>query len=141
MKINKIVNSTKVEVNIADIKNEKLADEIIAFVQGLSQEQLIKGFKGTKYQYIDANEINYAYIENKIVYCVLTERFRVEMSLDKLEGSFYALLRISKSLIINVNEIDYFKPEVNGRHRVILKDGSVHIISRRYYKKVIERLG
>lgn len=51
-------------------------------------------------------------------------------------------VRISKSSVINSNRIDYLEPALGGLAKVVLINGMVEFISRKYYrefKKLMER--
>lgn len=52
----------------------------------------------------------------------------------------YGFIRINKSIIINVHEIDYIIPEIYNRYSIYMKSGIVLVLSRNYMKSFKEYL-
>lgn len=50
-------------------------------------------------------------------------------------------IRISKSMILNLNKVERFVPSLGGRIEAVLKNGEKAVISRQYVPEVKKRLG
>jgi len=46
------------------------------------------------------------------------------------------LFRCSKSMILNADKIDYVRPSVSGRFEVVLSNGEIVIVSRKYVSEL-----
>lgn len=51
------------------------------------------------------------------------------------------LFRCSKSMILNVDKIDYIRPSVSGRFEAVLSNGEKVIVSRKYVVELKRLLG
>ena len=89
-------------------------------------------------------DINLIRIENTetIVY-VKQKQYRINKRLYEMEEILSKdFVRISKSSVINLNQVDYLEPALGGLAKVILMNGMVEFISRKYYrefKRLMER--
>ena len=89
-------------------------------------------------------DINLIRIENTetIVY-VKQKQYRINKRLYEMEEILSKdFVRISKSSVINLNQVDYLEPALGGLAKVILLNGMMEFISRKYYrefKKLMER--
>lgn len=52
----------------------------------------------------------------------------------------YDFIRINKSIIVNINFIDYLLPETNSRYALYMDNNIILILARSYLKKFKERL-
>jgi two-component system, LytTR family, response regulator LytT len=90
------------------------------------------------------NDIYLIRVENKetIVYGK-QKHYRINKRLYEIEEILGKnFVRVSKSSIINLNQIDYLEPALGGLAKVILQNSMVEFISRKYYrefKKLMER--
>lgn len=71
------------------------------------------------------------------------KQYRINKRLYEMEEILGKdFVRISKSSVINLNNIDYLEPALGGLAKVILQNGMEEFISRKYYrkfKKLMER--
>ncbi len=59
--------------------------------------------------------------------------------LDELPG--WIFVRVSKSVILNINKMKSLTPAFGGRYEALLKNGEKVIISRQYVSSLKEVLG
>lgn len=131
----------KLEFTVTDLESEKQKDVLIGLINNYLINRQIKGYQGNRLMMLDISAISYFQTENKLTYGYIEgNRYRIEKKMAEIE-KLVGMIRISKQQIVNIDFIDYFKPEKNGRHKIYLKDGSVLTLSRLYYKSVITRLG
>lgn len=76
----------------------------------------------------------YLYTENLQYWC-RDKLFVLEKRLNN-----YGFIRISKSIIVNINEIEYMLPETNSRYSLHMKNGVVLILTRNYLAAFKNRL-
>ena len=57
---------------------------------------------------------------------------------ERLGNSF---VRISKSAIVNINQVDHISPHFNGTMHIVMKNGTNDYISRSYWSGFKKRLG
>lgn len=50
-------------------------------------------------------------------------------------------VRISKSVILNLEQVEHYSPQMNGVMRAVLKNGNAVYISRKYLKTLRDRIG
>ncbi|MDR0912672.1 MAG: LytTR family transcriptional regulator [Methanobrevibacter sp.] len=85
-----------------------------------------------------ANNQNLVYLTKKNK----KEGYRVNKRLYELEEILDdSFIRISKSTIVNINQIDFVSPAFNGSMIISLKNGLKDTISRKYLPKFKKRLG
>ena len=86
--------------------------------------------------YFEANE------SRVFAYCH-SEVYEVKYKLYELEEMFGQLdfVRCSKSMIVNMEKIDYLSPLFSGRLEAHLKNGEKIVISRQYVHHLKVRLG
>lgn len=76
-----------------------------------------------------------------IIY-VKEKHYRINKRLYEMEEILGKdFLRISKSSIINLKQIDYLEPSLGGLVKVILLNGMMEFISRKYYRKFKKLMG
>jgi len=82
-------------------------------------------------------------VDNKVFAYMLHEVYEVHKKLYELEAEFANtdMLRISKSVIVNIARIAYVKPIFNGRFEAKLKNDEKIIISRQYVAELRKKLG
>jgi len=88
-------------------------------------------------------DINLIRIENTetIVYAK-QKQYRINKRLYEMEEILSKdFVRISKSSVINLNQIDYLEPALGGLAKVILMNGVVEFISRKYYREFKKLMG
>ena len=69
--------------------------------------------------------------------------YEVRKKLYEIEKdfSYTDLLRISKSVIVNLAKVSYLRPAFNGRFEANLKNKEKVMISRQYVAKLKQKLG
>lgn len=61
--------------------------------------------------------------------------YELEQLLDK-----YSFIRINRSIIVNINYIEYMLPELNSRYTLYMQNGIMLVLTRSYLKKFKGRL-
>ena len=77
----------------------------------------------------------FAYCQRE-VYQVKSKLYEL---LEELPGRDF--IRVSKSSILNLNQIERLAPAFGGRYEALLKNGEKVIISRQYVGSLKEKLG
>ena len=142
------------KITIYDPKDGE-EDEIIVKCRNISPEivQLLNKLKtqGLLIAYID-NEIHRLYpsdiyyveaVNNKTFLYGETRVYESKLKLYELEEMLQTndFLRVSKSLVINLNKLKSFAPTFSGRLEAVMANGERVTISRQYVGVLKERLG
>ncbi len=143
------------KVTILDLEpNEE--EEIIIKCHALEEDmvKLINQFKHggrklTVYQengmfFVEPEEVFYfESVDQKVfAYCqreVYQVKSKLYELLEELPGRDF--IRVSKSSILNLNQIERLAPAFGGRYEALLKNGEKVIISRQYVGSLKEKLG
>jgi DNA-binding LytR/AlgR family response regulator len=143
------------KVTIVDIGPEE-EEELILKCRFLDDElvNIINRFKqgGTKLTvykesgmfFVEPAEVFYfESVDQKVfAYCaceVYQVRSKLYELLDELPG--WVFVRVSKSVILNINKMKSLTPAFGGRYEALLKNGEKVIISRQYVSSLKEVLG
>ena len=108
-----------------------------------AQEGLVANL-GTQIHRIRPSDIYYIeVVENKTFLYCREEVYEAKQKLYELEESLENsdLLRVSKSVMLNLSKIKCLSPALNGRFEAILDNGERVIISRQYVAGLKKRLG
>lgn len=112
-------------------------DECIQYLNELKNKQMLSGYKNERINLITINQI--VYIEGLSRECyihTMDEEYASKERLfeleEKLQGTSF--IRISKSIIVNINYIDYLLPEANMRYGIYMKSKVKFTLSRKYMK-------
>lgn len=94
--------------------------------------------------FIEPEEVFYfESVEQKVFAYCKSEVYQVKSKLyellDELPG--WKFVRVSKSVILNLNKIKSLTPAFSGRYEALLKNGEKVIISRQYVGLLKESLG
>ncbi|MDF2699051.1 MAG: response regulator of the LytR/AlgR family [Haloplasmataceae bacterium] len=144
----------KVELKIdSDILEEKVViyaresnEEIINLMNRINSYDFkrITGILNEKIYLVSHSDIYYFYTENQKVY-VRTEknRYEIKMKMYEIEEQFQHshFVRISQSVIANINKINNLELSFNGTLCFKFNNGDTEYSSRRYVKKIKETLG
>ena len=86
--------------------------------------------------YFEANE-------NRVFAYCHSDVYEIKYKLYELENQFSSLdfARCSKSMIVNLEKIEYLSPLFSGKMEAHLKNGENVIISRQYIRDLKTRLG
>ncbi len=127
------------------LRCRSLDDDMVKIINRLKQG----GAKLTAYKdggmfFIEPEEVFYfESVDQKVFAYCKSEVYQVKSKLyellDELPG--WMFLRISKSVILNLNQIKSLTPAFGGRYEALLKNSEKVIISRQYVGELKERLG
>ena len=141
IKIDKNCKEAKIVV-VAD----KITDEITALIQKLSAEQpcTVTGFKDDTAHILEPNDIYRVYALNGKVFAQTSKgeyslRMRLYEAEQRLDSRVF--VRISNSEIVNLKKVKNFDLSFAGTICVVLSDGTVTYVSRRYVSKIKQVLG
>ena len=115
----------------------KLKDHILAY------EGRIWASQGSKKQQIPLQEILYfESVDNKTFLYTQKQVLEIPQRLYELEDSLKdrGFFRCSKSVIVNLNQIQSLQPEINRTILAYMNGGDRITISRRYVKALLEIL-
>lgn len=130
-------------VTIEGPKLDEHIQELIDFIHGKKQQFLI-GKKGEMQHILKPNDIQYFHSENDHIFAVTdSDSFRLKEKLYELENILPAnnFIRLSKSVIANLNKLSHFEASFNGTLCVYFKSGKKEYVSRTYVpmiKKVLQ---
>ena len=82
-------------------------------------------------------------VEQKVFAYCRTEVYQTKNRLYELQDELSGLnfIRVSKSVILNLDKIKSLIPAFGGRYEALLKNGEKVIISRQYVNDLKEKLG
>ncbi|MDE7423442.1 MAG: LytTR family transcriptional regulator [Lachnospiraceae bacterium] len=109
-----------------------------------TNSQTLIGTKERKTYFIKPEDIVLVCTEGREIVCYdkLKNRYILDKPLYKLESILdIHFVRISKSAIINICQIDHVEAGFNGTMRLVMKNGVTDYISRNFRKSFKERLG
>lgn len=119
--------------------------EIISILEkeGADAATLI-AIKERKTYFIEPENIELARTEGREIVCYdkLKNRYTLNKPLYELEHMLgRRFVRISKSAIVNISQINHVEAGFNGTMEVVMKNGITDYISRSFRKSFKERLG
>lgn len=100
--------------------------------------------KDKKTYFIRPEEISLVRTEGREIVCYDAgkSRYVLDKPLYELEHTLgMHFVRISKSAIVNIGQIDHVEASFNGTMEILMKNGVMDYISRSYRKSFKERLG
>lgn len=128
------------------IETDQITDEIQEIISKLSNSsaRMLTGFRENTLEILNQQEILRIYAQSGKVLAATTSgeyilRFRLYELEQRLDPTCF--VRISNSEIINLKKVKGFDLNLVGSIRVILTDGSVTYVSRRYISKIKQLLG
>ena len=142
----------KIEIQIdSNIKEDKIViyakeitEEIQKIVKQLENEHIdvITGIYDEKIYILKPSEIHYFYSENQKILAKSDKSIQVKLKLYEIEEMFKnkGFIRISNSVIANINKIENIEMSFNGVMCIRFKNGDKEYSSRRYVKKIKESL-
>jgi DNA-binding LytR/AlgR family response regulator len=140
----------KIDKNITEttiiILAKELDDEVYELQQNIAniKPNAIIGFSGYRLEFINQDDIVRVYASLGNVYIVTSEKeYRAKSTLGELEELLnkHNFLRISRSDIINLNNVKSFDLSFVGTISVELINGDTVYVSRRKLKDVKNYLG
>lgn len=146
MKINieKIINdkldSNNVNIKIEVANRECNINDLMQHIQNFENSEILVRIEN-EIRTIKINDILYFYSDKKYNYCKTEkEIFKIRSKLYELEKINSDFLRISKSCVINIQNVKSFDLGETGRIIVKFYDDSVQPVSRRKIRDVMNYL-
>ncbi len=146
----------KVECNISAENKEpyavlyinKMTETIAEIISMLEKENAnaaaLTAVRDRKTYFIKPENISLIRTEGREIVCYdkLKNRYVLDKPLYELESILdIGFVRISKSAIINISQIDHVEASFNGTMELVMKNGVTDYISRSFRKGFKERLG
>lgn len=126
----------------------KMTPEIAQIISMLEKEGkdslTLTATKERKTYFIKPEEISLVRTEGRDIICYdkHKNRYLLDKPLYELEKILdFHFVRISKSAIVNILQIDHVEASLNGTMELVMKNGITDYISRSYRKIFKERLG
>lgn len=135
------VNETEVEIRC--VKRNSEVDSIIKGIKDAGTTLIGEKENGDVLQ-ISVKDILYFEAVDRHVYAYLkNEVLRVKSTLYDIELSYQELffVRISKSFIVNIRDINCIRPEDGRRVRLLLSNGEWLIVSKNYVSTLKKAIG
>lgn len=126
------------------IRCRQMSKELLQFIDNLkTQKPTIIGLHGSDIHRLDPDEIYYfESVDNKVfIYC-REKVFDSKYKLYEIEDLFVSsdFLRVSKSVILNLQRINFLSPAYSGRLEATLDNSEKVIISRQYVPDLKKKL-
>ena len=122
----------------------EMTPELLQIIARLKAQEGLVANLGTQIHRIRPSDIYYIeVVENKTFFYCKEAVYESKQKLYELEESLANsdMLRISKSVMLNLSKIKSLSPALNGRFEAILDKGERVIISRQYVAGLKKRLG
>lgn len=126
----------------------KMSETVTEIISMLEKENLnsltLPATKERKTYFIRPEEISLVRTEGREIVCYdhVKNRYILDKPLYELEDTLdINFVRISKSAIVNINQINHVEASFNGTMEVVMKNGVIDYISRSFRKRFKERLG
>lgn len=120
-------------------------EELMRFICRLKDEDnSVTGYQERDIVKLYPKDIYYfESVDNKVFACCEKQVYEVRLKLYEIEESLTVrdFIRISKSVIVNLNKIKSVAPMFNGRFEAKLQNGEKIIISRQYVPDLKKALG
>jgi Response regulator of the LytR/AlgR family len=128
----------RIKCRIIDESLEKLISELRLF------NSTISGKKDGRMYIIKLEDVLYFdTVDEKFFIYTAEGVYETSLRLYEIEERFAetSMMRISKSVILNINKINYVSPLLNGRIEAVLQNGEKIVISRQYVSAFKRKLG
>ena len=141
-----IISSELEEEVIFNVHNvqEKVTEAIELLTSSNEVIKHLLGRKEEKYYKVNVDEIFYIEsIDRKVFIYTKTQTYEISEKLYVLEEQLTSMnfIRISKSLLLNIDKIHSFYPKLSGNLEALLTNNEKVIISRRYVANLKNKLG
>lgn len=128
------------------ILTDKMSQEVNDIISRLSGEKpdILAGFRDDTLTILDKSEILRVYAENgKVIVSAVSGEYTLRQRLYEVEERLAkdGFARISNSEIVNLKKVKQFDLSLAGTICVMLVDGTVTYVSRRYVSKIKNILG
>ena len=138
--INKQMNDEEININIEIARDDEEVTDIIDYIKQYSNKKIVV-YDGYNIVLIDIKDIIYFYSEGNYNFCKTKEkRYRVKNKLYEIEKKSNDFLRISKSCIINIEQVQSFDIGTNRNIVIRFNDDSEQYVSRRKIREVMDYL-
>lgn len=136
--ISKTLNKGEININIEVPVNYTQAQELINYIKGYEKFYVISNYE---LQSIEIDNILYFYSDKKYNYCkTINNEFKIKSKLYELEKININFFRISKSCVINLEQVKCFDLGETGKITVKFFDNSEQIVARRKIRDLMEYL-
>ena len=135
-------NLLETEIEIHCLKYDHEIEHIVSILE--KYDQTIIGKRNDRSYVIKINDIYYMEtIDSKTFLYVEDKIYESNMRLSQIEKQLLdtSFIRISKSMLLNVDKIENIKVIFNGRYEAILMNQEKVIINRRYVSNLKKILG
>ncbi|MCH5262087.1 MAG: LytTR family transcriptional regulator DNA-binding domain-containing protein [Lachnospiraceae bacterium] len=127
------------------IRCRSVDDSIVALAKELEKRrERLTVREGERIMQVDPLDIYYfEAVDNKVFLYTKEKVYETKSKLYELEEQFgYTnFIRVSKSVILNLSNVESFYPEFNGRFEALMKNKERLLISRQYVPELKKRLG
>ena len=138
--INKSLKNNEIKINIEASNNTEIIDDLIRYINGYKNEKIIV-YKDNELVQVSIEDIIYFYSEGNYNYCkTLKNTYKVKSKLYEIEKYNKDFLRISKSCIININQVKSFDIGTNRNIVINFFNGEQEYVARRKIKDVLNYL-
>lgn len=138
VRIRKIADKQNEQVIIECVEETSEIREIEAYIRskgteisGIGTEHSMKQFHLTDVYYFEA-------LDEKVFAYTLEDVYEIKMRLYEVEETYakHHFVRCSKSVVMNLMQLDSISPALNGRFFARMKNGEKLMISRQYAQKI-----
>lgn len=146
IKINTNISSelknVSITINVPELNEE--TQNVIEYVSEIntSKKQIVAS-KDYKIYFIDVDDVICIFSKNKCNYIrAKDDLYKIKYRLYEIDEKFNykGFIRISKSCIVNINQVDCFDISMLGTMVVKLKDGTEETVSRRKTRTIMKYL-
>lgn len=123
---------------------EAVAEIISVLEKENANSRTLTATQERKTYFIKQEDITLVRTEGRDIVCYdkLKNRYLLDKPLYELENILnIQFVRISKSAIVNINQINHVEASFNGTMELVMKNGVTDYISRSFRKSFKERLG
>lgn len=141
LNINDQLAETKITIECKEM--DESIKRIIEFISGQEETRFLVGRDGDMQHILKPAEIHYFHANNDNVIAVTAKgEFRLKEKLYELEELFppSQFIRLSKSVIANLDELSRFEASFNGTLCVYFNSGAKEYVSRNYVNAIKESL-
>lgn len=122
----------------------EMTPELLHIIALLKMQNGLVAYSGNEIHRVQLTDIYYIeVVDNKTFLYCKEKLYELKQKLYEIEEYLVNsdLLRISKSVILNLSKIKSLSPALNGRFEALLDNGEKLIISRQYVCHIKKRLG
>lgn len=141
VKVRKILQKQEEQVIIECVEITKEIEQIRSYVQTKGKE--LSGFEGNRIRCFCLDDVLYfEAVDEKLFAYTKDKIYELKMRLYEVQETYeqYHFIRCSKSVVLNLMQLDSISPAINGRFHAHMKNGEVLIISRQYVKALKQRV-